>query len=332
MTTIWGLHMGRQHGTKPIDEGYVSIGWPKLGDLRKLPSEREAYKEILTQTYPGTKPGAVPVHAGILYRFAHEMQPGDLVVYPSKADRMVNIGVLGDYEFDPAAPDGEMAHRRHVKWLSHRPRSDFPQSALNEIGSAVTLFQVANNPEPFLAVVRGEEPAPAGEDEEEIEAAVATQQVEERTEDFIIKRLKNAISPERFEHFIAELLRCMGYHARVTRLSADGGIDVIAHRDELGFEPPVIKVQCKQTNDTIQRPLVQQLMGAIAPGEFGLFVTLGSYSPGALDTERQTPNLRLIDGQVLTALIFEHYVSFEPQWQSVLPLKQRYVPGPTGET
>lgn len=337
MKTLWGVHMGRHHGRRPIDEGFVSIGWVRLGDLGSSAASREELKERIATLYPETKPGAVPVHAGIVYRFACEMQAGDYVIYPSKADRMVNIGELGAYSFDPTgdddptSPDYERTHVRAVRWLAHRPRSDFPQRALNEIGTAMTLFQVANNPEPFLAAARGETVAPDSSDEEESEVAAASGQAEERTDDFVIKRLKNAISPERFEHFVAHLLSCMGYHARVTQLSSDGGIDVIAHRDELGFEPPVIKVQCKQVTDTIGRPAVQQLMGAVSQGEFGLFVTLGSFSSPAWDTERQTPNLRLLDANALTDLIFEHYERFDPQWKAILPLSRRYLPNPAAE-
>lgn len=90
-------------------------------------------------------------------------------------------------------------------------------------------------------------------------AAEVSQQVEESTEDFIIKRLKARLAPYEFEKFVAHLLTCMGYHARVTQQSSDGGIDVIAHRDELGFEPPIIKVQGNQTLERIGRPQVQQL-------------------------------------------------------------------------
>ncbi len=328
MTTIWGIHMGRQHGSAPIEEGYISLGWSQIGDLRALPSDRDAFKNAFARAYPDAKPGAVPVHAGVLYRYVSEMTEGDIVVYPSKADRVVNIGRVGSYSFHPEASDDEMQHRRSIEWLAHVPRSNFPQAALNEIGSALTLFQVANNPEPFLAALDGMNPQPAGEEEETSEAAATTQQVEEQTEDFVVKRLKNAITPERFEHFISHLLECMGYHARVTKFANDGGIDVIAHRDELGFEPPVIKVQCKQVTDTVGRPAVQQLMGAVAASEYGLFVTLGSFAAPAFDMERQTPNLRLIDGPALADLVFEHYDAFQPQWQAVIPLKQRYVPGP----
>ena len=120
----------------------------------------------------------------------------------------------------------------------------------------------------------------------------------------------------------------MGYHSRVTQASADGGIDIIAHRDELGFEPPIIKVQCKQILSTIGRPEVQQLHGAIEIDEHGLFVTLGSFTADARTYERGKPNLRLIDGPTLIELIYSHYHEFDPRYQMLLPLKRTYIPGP----
>src|SRR3954452_23422992 len=60
----------------------------------------------------------------------------------------------------------------------------------------------------------------------------------------------------------------------VTVATGDGGVDVIASRDPLSIEPPIIKVQCKRTTSTIGSPAVQQLGGALAHGgsELGLFV------------------------------------------------------------
>lgn len=330
--TLWGVHMGAYHDTRPIDHDYIAIGWPRMGDLAKLAADREAFKAKLADVYPEAKKGAVPVQGGVLFRFIHELEPGDIVIYPSKADRMVNLGeITGDYahaQEDIAAGllPSETPHRRKVRWLQCLPRTTFSQSALHEIGSALTLFQVTTHAEEFLAALRGETVEPEPDDDADVEAV--SEQVEESTEDFVIRRLKTALTPERFEHFIAHLLRRMGYQARVTQYSSDGGIDIIAHRDELGFEPPVIKVQCKQMVNTIGRPDVQQLMGAVEQQEFGLFVTLGGYSREALDAERSRPNLRLLDGQMLTELIFRHYDQFEPQWQTIIPLKRRYIPGP----
>lgn len=231
----------------------------------------------------------------------------------------------GPYVYQAQAPF-DCPHRRAVKWLKHIPRANFTQGALNEIGSALTLFKLATNADEFLAGLEGQAYEP--DDIDEVSAERVTEQVEESTGDFIIKRLKTSQSPYQFENFIAHLLKCMGYHSRVTQASADGGVDIIAHRDELGFEPPIIKVQCKQILSTIGRPDVQNLFGAIEREEKGLFVTLGSFSADARTFEQTKPNLRLIDGSALIELIYEHYHQFEPRYQMLLPLKRSYIPGP----
>jgi hypothetical protein len=41
--------------------------------------------------------------------------------------------------------------------------------------------------------------------------------------------------------------------AGVRDKGADGGVDIIAHKDELGFEPPIIKVQVKSKEGTRSR-------------------------------------------------------------------------------
>ena len=295
-----------------------------MGDLSSLPKDRDAFKTRFRDVYPNEKPGAIPVKAGVLYRFVCEISVGDILIYPSKPDRMVNLGIVeGDYTFDLAL--GTCPHRRNVRWKRHVPRAEFSQSALHEIGSAITLFQVSTHADEFGAALEGQ--GTGALDVDETTASKVSQQVEESTEDFIIKRLKANQSPYDFEEFVAHLLTCMGYHARTTQASSDGGIDVIAHRDELGFEPPIIKVQCKQTVSQTGRPNVQQLHGAIEQGEHGLFVTLGSFSPDARTFERSKTNLRLIDGQALIELIYTYYDNFDPHYKMLLPLKRTYIPG-----
>ncbi|WP_238560227.1 restriction endonuclease [Sphingomonas sp. Mn802worker] len=306
----------------------MALGWNDVGDLSKLAPTREAFKAAYSATYPDAKAGNVAVSAGVLFRFVREMKAGDVVVYPSKEDRMVNIGVVaGEYRVDPALPD-DCHNARAVQWRRSVPRTSFSQPALNEIGSALTLFRVSSNAEEFLAALRGEAFEAAEIDEVSAERAAA--QVQESTEDFIIKRLKGGQTAYQFEHFVAHLLKCMGYFSRVTQASGDGGVDIIAHRDELGFEPPIIKVQCKQVLSTIGRPEVQQLHGAIERGEHGLFVTLGGFSADARTFERTKPNLRLIDGEALIEMIYAHYEKFEPRYQMLLPLTRSYVPNPIG--
>lgn len=116
-------------------------------------------------------------------------------------------------------------------------------------------------------------------------------------------------------------LRAVGYQARVTPYSQDGGVDVIAHRDPLGVERPLIKVQCKHRTGTIGGPEVLQLMGTQGMNELSLFVTLGSYSRDAIGLERTRSGLRLLTGEDVVSLVLEHYDALPHRWRVRIPLR-----------
>ena len=331
--SVWGVHMGEHVGARPVEQGYVAIGWPDLGDIRQYP-DRDALKAALAQNYPDKKRGSRPVDAGILFRFAHEMKADDIVVYPSKHDRMVNIGRFTG-EFDHVADDADgYPNRRRVEWLGHFPRSDFSQSALNEIGAFITVFLIQGHPNEFLTKVGVAKPAattstaePAEEAPDDDTATVTvSQQAELSTEDFVIRQIMSKLSGHEFEDFVVHLLECMGYTARATPRSGDGGVDVIAHRDKLGFEPPILKVQCKRRTDQTPRTELDQLLGTLGEGEYGLFISLGSFNRQSVELERNRPKLRLIDGENFVKLILEHYDRLLPRYRTMIPLKRIFVP------
>lgn len=332
--TIWGIHMGAHVDNRPIDGCYVAIGWQELGNLMEIPVDREAFKAAIMEHIPNAKPGAVPVYAGTTFKFAHSIKAGDFVVYPSKTDRMVNIGRFTDKSEYVEGDSDEYPNRRGVEWLAHVPRSDISQSALNEIGSAVTLFRVKRHAAEFLAKagiegsLSADESSIADDDQTDDDTATlaASRQAEETTYDFITRRIMATLSGYQFEEFIAHLMECMGYTARVTARSGDGGVDVIAHMDALGFQPPIVKVQCKRITGQTPRPDVDQLLGTLGEGEYGLFVSLGSYSRGAVELERNRSKLRLINGDQLVELVLEHYPKLSPRYRSIIPLKQIFVP------
>ena len=91
---IWGIRMGREFDTRPIDESFIAIGWAKVGDLAKIQSDREAFKAVVARTYSEIRRGAIPVVASTLLKFAREMRSGDRIVYPSKIDRKINLGFV----------------------------------------------------------------------------------------------------------------------------------------------------------------------------------------------------------------------------------------------
>ena len=124
----------------------------------------------------------------------------------------------------------------------------------------------------------------------------------------------------------------MGYKTRSAQPGPDSGIDIIAHKDELGFEPPIIKVQVKSTEGSVGGPIVSALYGKVDISEFGLLVTLGTFTKQAKSFAQNKSNLRLIDGEELVTLIFQHYEKFDSKYKGLLPLKRVYVPEPLEES
>lgn len=324
---LWGIHAGKTGDADSLflNKNRIAVGWLKMGDLAALKPDREAFKARVAEVYPEKKPGAIPNNAGQLFRFVHEMKPGDLVVYPSKRDRQIHLGrVEGGYSYDSATEPG-YPNVRTVKWLRAVPRTQFSQGALYEIGSAMSLFLVKNYADEFRAAVEGKGAPVTPVAQDESVAAVA-EDIEETTRDFVLKRLAQELKGHPFADFVAHLLNTMGYRTRISPEGPDGGIDILAHKDELGFEPPIIKVQVKSSEGSIGDPAASALYGKVGSGEFGLLVTLGTFSTHAKNFAKSKSNLRLIDGDELVQLVFQHYDQFDSRYKGLLPLRRVYVP------
>jgi len=155
--------------------------------------------------------------------------------------------------------------------------------------------------------------------------------IEEITEDWILKKLATELKGHPLADFIAQLLNTMGYKTRISPEGPDGGIDILAHKDELGFVPPIVKIQVKSSEGSIGDPIVSSLYGKVAPGEYGLLITLGNFTSAAKSFARSKSNLRLIDGSELVGLILEHYDQFDSQYKGIIPLKKIFVPQIMGD-
>jgi restriction system protein len=325
---FWGIHAGSKGEADALflKKGYIAIGWEEMGDMSNLPTDWDKLKALVKETYTGAKPGAIPNYAGQFKRFVHEMKKGDFVIYPSKIDKKIHIGkITGDYQHLPSL-NKDYPNQRKVEWLKEIARTVFSQGALYEVGSALTVFQVKNYVSEFISVLEGQEQTYDPFEDETVN--IVAGEIEQITIDFVLKTLSQKLHGHPLEGFVANLLETMGYRASVTQLSGDQGVDVIAHRDELGLHPPIIKVQVKSSESSIGRPAVSQLYGVIDANEVGLYVTLGSYTKQARDFEKNKSNLRLVDGEELVGLILAHYQDLSPRYKALIPLKQICVPDP----
>jgi len=317
---VWGIHTKDDHLF--LHGNVVAIGWKEMGDLRTINADRDSFKIKYTETYPDAKKGSIPTSSGMLFRFIHEMQIGDYIVFPSKTDRMINIGTVdGDYEYVETAH--EYVQQRKVKWVKHIPRTLFTQGALHELGSAMSLFMLKNYAEEFLAALDKDfkKNATSGTVDETVGATA--DEIIESTRDFVLKELSRQLKGYDLEKFVADLLNAMGYRTTVSPQGGDSGIDITAYKDEL---PPRILVQVKSGDGNIKESTIQSLKGAMREGDYGLFITLSDYTKNAKKYLEGVPIIKGINGTELVDLILKYYDHLSDKYKRMIPLKMVYIP------
>lgn len=326
---VWAVRAGGGGAADPlfIENGQIAVSFPDAQeDLSALPAQRTAFKDIIARNDGGTRPGAIPIQAGQLFRFVHEMRIGDRVIYPRKTDRSLMWGeVATPYLYDRSGA-ASFPHRRGVRWLASMSRDQFSQGALYELSSVLTLFEIRN----FAAeLLRRLEPSndvagiSAGDDDSEIRVA---HDISETTRDFIAKKLKSELKGFPLEPFVADLFRAMGYNAQTTRAVRDDGVDVIAHRDELGIEPPILKIQIKAYDGNVGPEWVKAFYAMIHERDVGIFVTTGGYTAAARAFAAARGNLKLIDGIEFVSLIEKYYDSLDLKFRKQIPLRRVLAP------
>ena len=317
---VWGIHT--KNDSLFLENNLIAISWSAMGDLSLLEPDREAFKEKFKSTYPESKPQAIPTSAGMLYRFIHEMQVGDYIVYPSKFNREINIGVV-DSGYIYAESEAHYVQRRKVKWIKHLPRTAFSQGALYEVGSALSLFLIKNYADEFLSAleISSNKMEIVADDAEVVEKT--TEDIIESTKDYVLKELGKNLKGYDLENFVADLLRSMGYRATVSPRGGDSGIDITAYKDEF---PPRILVQVKSGDDDIKESTIQSLKGAMKEGDYGLFITLSNYTKNARHYLDNTPIIRGINGTELVELMLKYYDGLSDKYKQMIPLQKVYIP------
>lgn len=140
--TIWGVNCGKRGDTLFLDNNHIGIGWGEIGNLEDLGFEQKKFISAVEENFPDLDHVNVPVIAGHLYRFLHEANKGDLVVYLSEKDLLVHIGeIVGGYEYHPETDCG-YPHQREVKWLKESRIQKFSNSTIYAIESPMSFFRM----------------------------------------------------------------------------------------------------------------------------------------------------------------------------------------------
>src|SRR5690606_12645843 len=98
-------------------------------------------------------------------------------------------------------------------------------------------------------------------------------------------------------------LAAMGYRSELTKRSADGGIDIVAIKDE-PISGGTYLIQCKDWSSPVGEPVLRDLYGLVVAeaANKGIIITTGSFTKSA-EQFAQGKQLELIDGSQLNALL-----------------------------
>lgn len=333
---LWVVHIGNDDriALRALDEGFVCIGWTDIGDLSPHDT-RKSMRTAMERAYPSWKSKKISSSYGQVFRFAHEMEVDDVVVFPVRPTSEIAIGrVVGPYRWDTDDDDlvkNNYHNVRPVEWLKVVPRTAFSQAALHSFGSFMSVSTSDDYMEEVVVVLSGEiapeEPRKSRVETEEPDVEDAPDLYEaasQETEDYLLKAWQQ--TGAEFEHVVAAVFEAIGYTAAITPASGDHGVDVIAHPDPLGLERPYIKIQAKSGTGTVGEPEVNQLRGLLNQGEQGVLISLGKFSRSAEATARGAANVILIGPRQFVKLFLDHYDGLDPAWRAKFPLKQVFVP------
>lgn len=318
---VWGFHNPIEQEENLIKENIISISWKELNDLSKIaPKTREGFTKYYEKIYPGNTKMSIAQCVGQLYRFIYEVQIDDYVIFPTKFNRMINIGqVKGEYYYDEN--EEHYVNKRKIKWIKSLPRTMFSQGALYEVGSFLTLFKIKNYTNEFLDALEGKIDKTMIENDESV--ATTSEAIIENTKDYVLKSLSRNYKGYDLENVVADLLNAMGYKTKISPRGGDRGKDIIAYKDEL---PPRIIVQVKSQEGDIAESTVQSLKGAMREGDYGLFVTLSNYTKNAKKYLESMPIIKSINGSELADLILKYYDLMSEEFKDTIKLRKVFIP------
>lgn len=127
-----------------LEQNAVVLEDQGMGDLSQIKPAREAFYEAYRSMRQHETRTAIAGIGGKFYRFAYEMQIGDIVLYPSLKSKEVFCGqIVGGYQF--VEGDKDFPHQRRIHWITKFPKDSLSKVAQYELGAARTLFKYQKN-------------------------------------------------------------------------------------------------------------------------------------------------------------------------------------------
>jgi restriction system protein len=334
--SLWVVRAGR-HGDQEetaVQKHLVCHAWNELPDYSAL--TKDELRKLYEEKYPRESEKQVISGLGQVWRFAHEIQKGDLVALPLKTQSAFEFGrITSDYRFEQVAPN--VKHIRYVEWLKNGTvqRSVFPQDILFSMSAAQTVFKVhrneAENRVNEILALAPLVPTVSSENTEiEIDSIADSEAVDlERTAgDEILKFIQAEFKGHRLADLVAAVLRAQGYKTKVSPPGPDGGVDILAGSGPLGFDQPRFCVQVKSGTGTQGQATFNELRGVMSKfgSEQGLLVSWGGFTKNLnQDARNDFFKVRLWDQGEIVNAVLKNYEGLDDEIKAELPLKRIWV-------
>lgn len=336
---LWLVRAGRNGDREDLalSASLATIGWSELGDLSRYKSKSEVL-DALAVCHPDANLGRLRNWAGQVWSFYQSIQGGDLVAMPLKKRAAIAFGLVkGAYEYLPDNAAVDAVHARSVDWIKKDiSRSSVDQDLLYSLGAFLTVAQISrNNAVPrILALIDGQAPrqiTPAKVETDDVGEPSSPEllDLERVGRDAIVQLVGRRFRGHELETLVAAVLEVDGYHVDQTRAGADGGVDLLAGRGELGFDAPRICVQVKSSDYPEDVKTIRELQGALKNfgAEHGLFVSWGGFRNSVYaEGRRSFFQVRLWDADDLIDAVLRVYDRLPDEIRGELPLKRVWAP------
>lgn len=337
---IWLVRAGKygEYEDKFLEERRVYLTWTSLSHNLSLLKDRNELRSVLEATYPDAPTRRITNNVGQIWAFSHGIECGDWIVLPSKQKAAIHVAeVIGDYSYISDAQD-PFFHFREVNWISQDvPRTNFDQDLLYSFGAFMTVCQVRRNDAErriremasngwkassvpsILDTAANEESVPTSDGLEDLGQAARDQLGK-----FIIARFQG----HDMARLVDAVLRARGYITHLSGKGPDGGVDILATPDPIGFGEPRLCVQVKSGDTALDRSTLDQLIGVMqnVQASHGLLVSWSGFKTSVQkEVPRQFFRVRLWDQGALIDEVLSQYDNLDEEIRKELPLKRIWV-------
>lgn len=334
---IWLFRAGKsgQYEAKFLNENKIFLTWDELNiDLSKFNSKQELLN-YLGDFYSDSKRNTVRNWLGQIWPISKELKIGDWIVLPSKLKSAIHVGeITGDYQYNQNA-ENPFFHYRSINWFATDiPRSNFDQDLLYSFGAFMTVCRInRNNAEERIRLMpknnwqSSTNIKISGSQKTEIsdDAIEAESDLELLANDQIAKFLIRKFKGHGMGVLIDSILKAKGYTTYRSPEGADKGVDILAAPEPMGFGKPRLCVQVKSGDSPIDRPTLDQLIGAMQNfnADQGLLVSWGGFKSSV---DKEIPNqffrVRLWGQKEIIQELLSNYDALDDEIKAEIPLKR----------